>query len=106
MNIQTMISEYADMMAELQPLLDSIAPLQKRADDLAAKIKQHVLAHGSHVEGSGYKFEYRRGSEKSVISVDADALVDYAVAHPEVERFITRSVKTTAPTVALKKLTS
>ena len=103
-NIQTMISEYADMMTELQPLLDAIAPSQKRADDLAAKIKLLVLEHGNHVEGSGYKFEYRRGSEKAVITVNADALVGYAVAHPEVEQFITRSTKTTAPTVALKKL--
>lgn len=88
--------EYAfrrlDVMAAVQPQLDRIDAdmtprLKLLAERMAAAelaVKQAVLAHGrSHWWKGRVKVTYSRGR----VTFDSKGLQEYAVTHPEVERF-------------------
>ena len=98
--VKGLIAQYDDMNAEIQPLLEAIKPFVERLGSVESDIKDSVLRLGETVEHAGWVFTYRQGSEKEVIEVDGEALAGYAVAHPEVNAFITRTTKTTKANVA------
>jgi uncharacterized protein YifE (UPF0438 family) len=87
--------EYAfrrlDVMAAVQPQLDQIDAdmtprLKQLAERLAAAelaVKQAVLAYGRTYVRGRVKVTYSRGR----VTFDSKGLQEYAVTHPEVERF-------------------
>lgn len=95
-----MIEDYADMMAELQPLLDALRPYIERTEKQENAIKRALLILGESLSVAGWEFTYRKGGTMEVYRVNGEALAGYAVAHPEVQQFITTETQTTKPSVA------
>lgn len=76
-------AEYEAIDAELGPRIDAGASLIKTH---RLKIKDAVIEQGATVKGGRFQAVYMQGK----ISIDSKGLLGYAVAHPEVESFITR----------------
>lgn len=90
-NLESMLADYRDLQAQLQPELD-------RLDALKRQIQDHVLETGETARIRGAEVTLRGAYTRE--SWDGKALAGYAAAHPEIERF--RKVSTVSATAVLR----
>jgi hypothetical protein len=83
--------QIADLEAELEPLVDA---LNRQINALTAEIETAVICEGESVKGERLQAVFAKGR----VTWDSRALVGYAAAHPEIERFR----KTGEPSVTIR----
>ena len=91
--------ELREQMKEVEDVFSGeIRVVDQRIQELTELVKADTLAIGGSIKGSWLQAVWARGRR----AWDADALEDYAVAHPEILTF--RSVG--SPTVAIREVKS
>ena len=90
MNVSEKLEKLRDMKAEIAPMIDEIAALEK-------EVKSDILDTGEVPEVDGVAVKIRNGYTRQ--AWDGKALMGYAVSNPEIMQFCKES--NVGPSVAL-----